>query len=59
MSSFNTENKQAEKVQNLDFLDRKNERERSQSETDVRLRDRRTEMINGDAQSSPRDQNNR
>ncbi|XP_071181009.1 putative leucine-rich repeat-containing protein DDB_G0290503 isoform X16 [Mytilus edulis] len=38
---------------------RKNERERSQSETDVRLRDRRTEMINGDAQSSPRDQNNR
>ncbi|CAG2194231.1 unnamed protein product [Mytilus edulis] len=55
---LNSENKQAEKVQNFDFSDRKNERERSQSETDVRLRDRRTEMINGDAQSSPRDQNN-
>lgn len=59
MSSFNSENKEVEKVQNFDFSDRKNERERSQSETDVRLRDRRTEMINGDAQSSPRDQNNR
>ncbi|CAC5413446.1 unnamed protein product [Mytilus coruscus] len=34
---------------------RKNERERSQSENDVRLRDRRKEMINGEAQSSPRD----
>ncbi|XP_071181007.1 putative leucine-rich repeat-containing protein DDB_G0290503 isoform X14 [Mytilus edulis] len=43
----------------ISIMDRKNERERSQSETDVRLRDRRTEMINGDAQSSPRDQNNR
>ncbi|XP_052074694.1 myosin-15-like isoform X4 [Mytilus californianus] len=43
----------------ISIFDRKNERERSQSENDVRLRDRRKEMINGEAQSSPRDHNNR
>ena len=40
-------------------IDRKNERERSQSENNVGLRDRRKEALNGDNQPSPRDLNNK